>query len=103
MASQHSVVRENLRQLFRKICLDEGGRVVDSLLGTAGVECYGAGDLVALGCQRLRVLERGSCEVLRGGRKLRTLRPGHFFGPDLKPDERTGAKNGRWIAALGVA
>lgn len=96
MASQHSDVRQGLRQLLRKVSEDEGAvsTGLDRLLGTAGVECYARGDLVALGCQRLRVLERGSCQVLRGGRPVRTLEPGHFFGPDLAPDERPAAHDG---------
>lgn len=69
------------------------------------------GDLVALGCQRLRVLGQGVCNVVRSGRTVRTLKAanklnhlqsvellaiaevarsqaGNFFGPDLTKDER---------------
>lgn len=64
---------------------------LDGLLGTAGVESYAQGDLVALGCQKLRVLEQGHCNVVRGGRTIRTLQAGTFFGPDLAADERVVA------------
>lgn len=64
---------------------------LDKLLGTAGMESYVKGDLVALGCERLRVLERGECHVVRSGRTLRTLKAGTFFGPDLAAEERVVA------------
>lgn len=64
---------------------------LDGLLGTVGVESYVQGDLVALGCQKLRVLEQGHCNVVRGGRTIRTLQAGTFFGPDLAADERVVA------------
>ena len=44
---------------------------------------YVKGDLVALGCERLRVLERGECHVVRSGRTLRTLKAGK--GDVLEP------------------
>lgn len=64
---------------------------LDHLLGTVGIESYSNGDLVALGCQRLRVLEQGNCKVVRGGRQVRSLEAGDFFGPDLAADERVVA------------
>ncbi|CAJ1342641.1 unnamed protein product [Effrenium voratum] len=64
---------------------------LDKLLGTVGVESYVKGDVIALGCQRLRVLEQGTCNVIRGGRLVRSLKEGHFFGPDLAADERVVA------------
>jgi len=64
---------------------------LDKLLGTAGMESSVKGDLVALGCERLRVLERGECHVVRSGRTLRTLKAGTFFGPDLAAEERVVA------------
>lgn len=38
---------------------------------------------MALGCERLRVLERGECHVVRSGRTLRTLKAGK--GDVLEP------------------
>eukprot|EP00443_Scrippsiella_acuminata_P001257 CAMPEP_0115324580 /NCGR_PEP_ID=MMETSP0270-20121206/82553_1 /TAXON_ID=71861 /ORGANISM="Scrippsiella trochoidea, Strain CCMP3099" /LENGTH=942 /DNA_ID=CAMNT_0002744705 /DNA_START=40 /DNA_END=2869 /DNA_ORIENTATION=+ len=66
---------------------------LDQLLGTVGCEIYPQGEVVALGCSRLRVLELGTCEVVRGGRVVRTLQVGDFFGPDIASDERVVAKS----------
>jgi len=67
---------------------------LDQLLGTVGCEIYSQGEVVALGCERLRMVEMGSCDVVRGGRKVRTIRAGDFFGPDLASNERVVAQTG---------
>jgi len=63
----------------------------DRLMGTVGSELYSRGNVVALGCQRLRVVEHGQCSVVRGGRKVREIREGDFFGPEVASNERVVA------------
>jgi len=63
----------------------------DRLMGTVGSELYSRGNVVALGCQRLRVVEHGQCSVARGGRKVREIREGDFFGPEVASNERVVA------------
>mmetsp|Transcript_57664 Transcript_57664/g.137172 ORF Transcript_57664/g.137172 Transcript_57664/m.137172 type:complete len:920 (+) Transcript_57664:114-2873(+) len=65
---------------------------VDALLDDSECELYGQGEVVALGCQRLRILQEGVCDVMRNGRQVRTLKEGDVFGPDLAPEDRVIAR-----------
>jgi len=70
---------------------------IDEALGTAGVEVYVAGEVLTLDSQhdRLRLVEDGTCSVMRVGREVRELQPGDLFGPDLAKGEHVVAKSAR--------
>lgn len=99
--AQQESGRQKVRQVLETVGQESVAKLsnhqqpldVDRLLGTAGFESYAMGDLVALGCQRLRVLGQGVCNVVRSGRTVRTLKAGNFFGPDLTKDERVVASS----------
>eukprot|EP00913_Durusdinium_trenchii_P003023 g2795.t1 len=99
--AQQESGRQKVRQVLETVGQESVAKLsnhqqpldVDRLLGTAEWRSYAMGDLVALGCQRLRVLGQGVCNVVRSGRTVRTLKAGNFFGPDLTKDERVVASS----------
>jgi len=91
ISHQQEEGRRRARSLLEKYCdLDESA--LDELLGTSGCEVYMKGEVVTL-CEReqVRLLESGTCSVVRSSKEVRVLHPGDLFGPDLQPGEEVVA------------
>jgi len=84
--------RIRARSLLQE-CVDLDVDSLDELLGTSGCEIYMEGEVVTL-CEReqVRLLESGTCSVVRSSKEVRVLHPGDVFGPDLKPGEEVVAR-----------
>jgi len=92
VASVQEQGRSRVRSLLTQRATDVD---LDKVLGTAGCEFYLHGEVVTLDePENLRILEKGLCSVVRGGKEVRVLRAGDFFGPDLAPGEQVVAKCG---------